>query len=239
MYHSTYNSSDRKGRKVKGIIILAFAIVLCASILRLVFPVGSKSSVDLSEIPAYSGQPYVELNGNVPSFTEKEKTTLAFEEYGELDKLGRCTYAYANLCPELMPTEKRKSIYSVKPTGWHSTKYPFVDQESLYNRCHLIAFMLAGENDNERNLITGTRYMNTEGMLPFEKRVCEYIELTGHHVLYRVIPVFRGNNLVASGVEMEALSIEDGGENICFHVFVYNVQPGIVIDYRSGDSAIE
>ena len=195
---------------------------------------------DLADIPPCSGEPYVELNGNEPLFTDAEKAgTAAFERYSSLDVLGRVGVATANLAEELMPTEPRGDISDVRPTGWQTDRYAFVDQEFLYNRCHLIAFMLAGENANERNLFTGTRYLNVEGMLPFELRIARYIELTGNHVLYRVTPVFEGTDRVARGVELEGWSVEDGGENIRLHVFVYNVQPGVVIDYRTGESRAE
>jgi len=197
-------------------------------------------SFDLSDIPPYSGEPYVELNGNEPLFTDAEKaSTVAFERYSGLDVLGRVGVAFANLSEELMPTEPRGDISSVRPTGWRTDRYAFIDQEFLYNRCHLIAFMLSGENANERNLFTGTRYLNVEGMLPFELRVARYIELTKNHVLYRAIPIFEGTDRVARGVELEGWSVEDGGENIRFHVFIYNVQPGISIDYRTGESREE
>lgn len=190
----------------------------------------------LSEIPEYSGAPYVSVNGNVPFFTDEEITTDVFEDYSVLDELGRCGVACANICRELMPTEKRESISSVRPTGWHSVEYDFVNGKSLYNRCHLIGFQLAGENANERNLITGTRYLNIEGMLPFEDMVADYVKETDGHVLYRVTPVFTGENLVADGVLMEGWSVEDEGDGVCFNVFAYNVQPGVDIDYATGDS---
>ncbi len=192
--------------------------------------------VSVSSVPEYSGSPYVEINGGEPQFTEKEITTYSFESYSELDSLGRCGEAYACLGRDLMPTGERESIYSVKPTGWHSAIYDIVDQGSLYNRSHLIAFSLAGENANERNLITGTRYMNYDGMRPFEEMTCDYIKETGNHVMYRVTPMFTGNNLIADGVHMEAYSVEDKGEGISFNIYCYNVQPGITIDYATGES---
>ena len=193
----------------------------------------TQSSVTLDSIPAYDGSPWVELNQNTPNFDPDDLTQEAFEEYGPLDSLGRCTTAWANVCRELMPTEDRESISSVTPTGWINREY---DGEYLYNRCHLIGFQLTGENANEQNLITGTRYLNVEGMLPFENMVADYVKETGNHVLYRVTPIFDGDNLVASGVEMEAQSVEDQGEGICFHVYCYNVQPGVTIDYATGES---
>ena len=192
---------------------------------------------DLSNIPDYDGKAYVELNGNVPEFSESEKTySESFEEYGKLDSLGRCTYAVSCIVKDLMPTEKRGSIGSVKPSGWHISKYDFVDGKYLYNRCHLIGYQLTAENANERNLITGTRYLNVEGMLPFENDVADYIEITNNHVYYKVTPIFEGNNLVANGVQMQAYSVEDNGQGISFNVYCYNVQPGVAIDYATGDN---
>ena len=197
------------------------------------------ASVDLATIPEYSGQPYVTLEENQPDFTLEDFTLDPFETYSRLDYLGRCGPAYANVCIDTMPTEERESISEVEPTGWVNRPYDFVDGEYLYNRCHLIGFQLTGENANERNLITGTRYMNVEGMLPFENLVADYVASTGNHVLYRVSPVFEGDNLVASGVQMEAISVEDEGEGVCFNVYVYNVQPGVVIDYATGENWLD
>lgn len=192
---------------------------------------------DLSNIPDYDGKAYVELNGNVPEFSKSEKTySESFEEYGKLDSLGRCTYAVSCIGKDLMPTEKRGSIGSVKPSGWHISKYDFVDGKYLYNRCHLIGYQLTAENANERNLITGTRYLNIEGMLPFENDVADYIEITNNHVYYKVTPIFEGNNLVANGVQMQAYSVEDNGQGVSFNVYCYNVQPGVAIDYATGDN---
>lgn len=187
-------------------------------------------------IPEYSGNPYVELNGNVPYFTDEELSTTAFELYSELDSLGRCGACYANVCKEIMPTEERGSIGMVKPTGWHTVKYDCITDRYLYNRCHLIGYQLAGENANEKNLITGTRYLNVDGMLPFENEVADYVDETDNHVLYRVTPVFSDDNLVASGVIIEAKSVEDKGAGVQFNVYCYNVQPGISIDYIDGQS---
>lgn len=197
------------------------------------------AAVDPESIPDYSGSPYVAINDNTPYFSEEDLTTDAFEEYSELDALGRCGTDYANICEELMPTEERGNISSVKPTGWHSVTYDGIDGGSLYNRCHLIGWQLSGEDANEENLITGTRYMNVQGMLPFENMVADYVEEEDAHVLYRVTPVFEGENLVASGVLMEAESVEDEGDSILFCVYCYNVQPGIEIDYATGDSRPE
>lgn len=195
-----------------------------------------ETSVSLKEVPAYSGEPYVEINGNEPDFPEDNSGEQSFETYSELDSLGRCGEAYASLGVDLMPTEERGSISHVKPTGWHSIQYDHVDGKSLYNRCHLIGFQLTGENANEKNLITGTRYMNVDGMLPFENMVADYVKETKNHVLYRVTPIFEGDNLLADGVQMEAYSVEDDGEAISFNVFVYNVQPGVTLDYATGES---
>lgn len=194
------------------------------------------TEVSLSNIPEYSGEAYVVLNDNIPEFSESDLTEESFEEYSDLDSLGRCESAYASIGEDLMPTEKRGSIGQVKPTGWHTVKYDNVDGKYLYNRCHLIGYQLSAENANSKNLITGTRYMNTEGMLPFENMVADYIHETGNHVMYRVTPIFEGNDLVASGVQMEAESVEDSGEGVQFNVYCYNVQPGITIDYATGDS---
>lgn len=190
-------------------------------------------------IPDFAGSPWVELNNGVPLFDASEKNTDVFEYYSDLDELGRCRVAYANICTELMPTEKRGEIGQIKPSGWKQAKYEGIVNSSppfLYNRCHLIAFCLTGENANEKNLITGTRYMNVEGMLPWEEKIAKYVENTGNHVLYRVTPDFRENELVARGVYIEAYSVEDKGEGICFFVYCYNVQPGVVIDYGNGES---
>lgn len=194
------------------------------------------SAFNAADVPAYSGEPYTAVNNNEPYFTSDNLTTEAFENYSELDALGRCGVAYANVCLETMPTEKRGSISEVKPTGWHSVKYDNVDGKSLYNRCHLIGYQLTAENANQQNLITGTRYLNVDGMLPFENMVADYVKETDNHVLYRVTPIFTGDNLVADGVLMEGYSVEDEGDGICFCVYAYNVQPGITIDYATGDS---
>lgn len=195
--------------------------------------------ITMANIPEYAGEPYVEINGNMPDFAEDLFTTESYEFYTDLDQIGRCGACFANIGQDLMPTEDRGSISSVHPSGWVQAQYDFVDGKSLYNRCHLIGFQLTGENANDHNLITGTRYLNVEGMLPFENLVAEYIKETGNHVLYRVTPVFEVDNLVASGVQMEAISVEDRGEGICFNVYCYNVQPGVVIDYATGESRLD
>ena len=188
----------------------------------------------LENLPDYSGSPYVALNGNQPDFDESQFNTDSYEFYTDLDQLGRCGACYANIGQDLMPTEDRGSISSVHPSGWKQAQYDCVDGKNLYNRCHLIGFQLTGENANEHNLITGTRYLNVDGMLPFENQVADYIRDTGHHVLYRVTPDFHDSELVARGVEMEAASVED--DTIRFHVYCYNVQPGVTIDYATGES---
>ena len=196
-------------------------------------------SYNIEEIPEYVDTPYVVINNNEPKFDDLSKSAVSFEVYSELDHLGRAQEAYASLGKDLMPTEERKNINSVKPSGWHTVKYDIVEGKYLYNRCHLIGFQLAGENANKNNLITCTRYMNTKGMLDFENKVAEYIKETSNHVLYRVTPMYEENNLVAKGVQIEALSIEDNGQGIKFNVFVYNVQPGIEINYLTGESSLQ
>ena len=193
---------------------------------------------NINSIPEYNGEPYTFINDNIPFFSESDLTTKSFEKYSDLDSLGRVGVAFANIGKDIMPTEERKNIYHIKPTGWHSVKYDIVDGESLYNRCHLIGFQLSAENANEKNLMTGTRYLNTQVMLPFENMVADYVKETNNHVLYRVTPIFEGDNLIANGVLMEAKSVEDNGKGILFNVFVYNVQPGIDIDYKTGESSL-
>lgn len=219
-----------------AVIILVAASVTACTLLR--------SSVKENETTVPSDtqteEPYIKVNGNVPRFSEEEKkTAAAFENYSDLDALGRCGVAFACVGKETMPTEERGPIGSIKPSGWHSVKYDFVDGKYLYNRCHLIGYQLTAENANEKNLITGTRYLNTKGMLQFENMVADYVKETGNHVLYRVTPVFEGKNLVASGVYMEAYSVEDDGDGICFYVYVFNRQPGVKIDYLTGDSVAD
>lgn len=195
-------------------------------------------TISVADIPAYAGDPYVTINDNVPQFLETDLATSSYEYYSDLDDLDRCGVVYACIGTDLMPTEERGNIGSVKPSGWHTVKYDIVDGKYLYNRCHLIGYQLSGENANINNLITGTRYLNVEGMLPFENMVADYVKETENHVLYRVTPVFEGNNLVASGVQIEAQSVEDQGEGILFNVYCYNVQPGVTIDYATGDSVL-
>ena len=214
-------------------LLLCLLLSACGAL-----PAGTQASFSLEDIPEFSGEPYVVLEDNQPGFTQEELTAQGFEEYSPLDLLGRCGTAYACVGLETMPTQDRESISQVKPSGWQTAEYStsLVDGGYLYNRCHLIGFQLTGENANQENLITGTRYLNVEGMLPFENLVADYVKETGNHVLYRVTPVFSGQELVARGVELEALSVEDGGEGVCFHVYCYNNQPGIEIDYATGDS---
>ena len=193
-------------------------------------------SYDMSNIPQYSGNSYVVLNDNKPNFTDEDYLKGSFEEYSELDALGRCGVAYANVSVDTMPTKERGSIGQIKPSGWHTVKYDIVSGKYLYNRCHLIGYQLTGENANPKNLITCTRSMNTEGMLEFENQVADYVKETNNHVLYRVTPIFEENNLVVSGVQIEASSVEDKCKDVCFNVYVYNVQDGIEINYSNGDS---
>lgn len=195
-----------------------------------------KPSGATDTIPVFSGEAYIVLNDNIPEFTADELVTTSYETYAPLDSLGRCGAVMACVGRDIMPTEDRGSIGQVKPSGWHTVKYDFVDGKYLYNRCHLIGYQLTGENANVSNLITGTRYLNIEGMLPFENLIADYVKETNNHVLYRVTPVFKGQNLLADGVKMEALSVEDNGEGVCFNVFAYNAQPGVTIDYATGDS---
>lgn len=228
--------------KLKQINIVLFSLLLCCLLLF-----ASCQKVDTNQeqteemytvdsVPEFTGSPYVFIGDGLADFENQELVTDSFEEYSPLDYLGRCQKATACVGQDIMPTEERESIGQVKPTGWHTVKYDFVDGKYLYNRCHLIGFQLTGENANERNLITGTRYMNVKGMLPFENMVSDYVKETGNHVLYRVTPVFDGGNLVCRGVRLEAKSVEDGGDGIDFDVYVYNNQPGVVIDYVTGAS---
>lgn len=233
----------KKIMKLASFVMAAVAIICIAvfCILNWLYPEKNANAEDIMNIPEYSGVAYVEVNGNKPFFTESDISTDSFEYYSELDGLGRCGVAFANISREMMPTEERGEIGGIKPSGWNQAKYEgIVDSKPsyLYNRCHLIAYCLTAENANEKNLITGTRYMNVEGMLPFEERVARYLDDYDNHVLYRVTPVFEGKNLVAGGVLIEAYSVEDNGAGICFCVYCYNVQPGIEIDYRTGESWI-
>lgn len=223
----------------KRFISLALLVIFCFSVSACSFKdesVVSSKSISVSDIPEYSNSAYIKIDNNIPSFKDSEMTTKSFEKYSELDNLGRCSVAYACVGKDIMPAEKRGTIGSVKPSGWHTIKYDCIDGKYLYNRCHLIGYQLTGENANIKNLITGTRYLNVEGMLPFENMVADYVKETDNHVLYRVTPIFERDNLLVSGVQMEAKSVEDNGDGISFNVYCYNVQPDIVIDYKTGES---
>lgn len=226
----------KKQKRVNPIAFAAIGIIASILVVCIIQSVVNPYRFSIKNIPEYSGSPYVVINNNVPFFEEKDAQLEEFEKYSNLDRLGRCGEAFANLSEDMMPDSEREPINSVTPSGWINKEYDFIDGGYLYNRCHLIAFQLTGQNANEKNLITGTRYFNVEGMLPFENKVANYLWLSHNHVLYRVTPIFKGRNLVASGVEIEAYSVEDNGDNICFNVFVYNVQPEILINYRTGES---
>jgi len=198
-----------------------------------------ESSFSIMEILPFDGMPYCTVNDNIPYFTSDEIKNHSYEYYSELDSLERCGVCIACVSLDMMPTTEREGIGMIKPSGWHLDKYDFVDGKYLFNRCHLIGYQLTGENANLSNLITGTRYMNIQGMLPFENKTADYIKSTGNHVMYRVTPIFEGNNLVATGVLMEAYSVEDNGQGLCFNVFCYNAQPGVVIDYATGDNHLD
>lgn len=228
--------SSKMPKWIKIAIYLILALVVVRSGLIDVGILPGATDRDYSAVEECADKPYMEMNDNKPEF--EELTTKCFEEYSEMDGLGRCGTAYACVGLEIMPTEERGKIGQVKPTGWHTIKYDIVDGKYLYNRCHLIGYQLTGENANTKNLITGTRYMNVEGMLPFENIVAEYVKETGNHVMYRVTPHFDGMDLLARGVQMEAYSVEDDGKGVCFNVYVYNAQPGIEIDYETGDSQL-
>ncbi len=232
-------------KKFASIVILLFIILQVVGIYfqdeikNFINKYVTVESYALSDIPEYNNEPYVVINNNEPEFSDEDKTTKSFEKYDNLDYLGRATKAFANISTDLMPTEKRGNIGMVKPSGWHTVKYDIVDGKYLYNRCHLIGYQLTGENANENNLITCTRNTNTSTMLDMENKVTEYIKKTNNHVLYRVRAIYDGDNLLASGIQMEALSIEDNGKGIKFNIYIYNVQPGIKIDYKTGDSELE
>ena len=240
--------SKRKKYSKKGIIPLILIVLILVYntyyeeinnfVSSFAYKIENKS-YDLDNIPEYNGNNYIVINNNEPNFSENDLSTESFEVYSSRDYLNSCGIAYANIGIDLMPTEERGGIGNVKPTGWHTVKYDIVDGKYLYNRCHLIGHQLSGENANPENLITCTRQMNVEGMLPFENMISDYIKDTKNHVLYRVTPVFVGNNLLASGVQMEALSVEDKGKGIKFNVYVYNVQDGIKINYSNGESSLE
>lgn len=245
-YVTRRQRAENRKKKLKRFVIaiVAVAIINLALFFFLSWKPLEKhrNAVAGLNIPAYSGQAYAVINDNIPFFNDEDKQSKTFERYSDLDSLGRCGVAYANVSQELMPTEGRGEIGSIEPSGWRQAKYEGVVESTppyLYNRCHLIAYCLTAENANEKNLITGTRYLNIQGMLPFEEKVAKYLDTHDNHVLYRVTPIFEGNNLVASGVLMEAYSVEDNGEGICFCLYCYNVQPGIEIDYRTGESVLQ
>lgn len=252
MFFSGTKKSEKR-RMLLGIILAAVLMGGCTGLQETVPQEDEKNSgyeqelqntgedivlPDGTEVEGYSGTPYAAIGDNVPDFLPEDMTQQSFERYSKLDGLGRCGTAYANVGEDIMPKEERGSIGQVKPSGWQTVKYDIVDGKYLYNRCHLIGYQLTGENANVENLITGTRYLNVEGMLPFENMVADYVKETQGHVLYRVTPVFEENELVARGVRMEGWSVEDQGEGICFDVFAYNVQPGIEIDYATGESTL-
>ena len=234
--------TSKKKMNLKQILTMAITIILFIGLIYIANNLDILNEItvanynSINEIPEYSGQIYVKINNGKPYFTEEDYITESFEKYSDLDEKGRCRVAYANICKEIMPPDgdQRGDISSIKPTGWVQRKY---NGEYLYNRCHLIGHQLSDEDANELNLITGTRYFNVNGMLPFENKVADYIEKhKNNHVLYRVTPIFKGNNKLASGVEIEAYSVEDRGKEICFNVYVYNIQPGITINYETGES---
>lgn len=228
--------------RMKKLICLLLLSVLLSGCMELT-PVPTAPEVSLDAIPAWSGDPWVTIDRNIPGFTAEDLSTEAFERYSPLDDLGRCGTAYACVALELMPNEDRESIGSVTPSGWINKQYDFIDGKYLYNRCHLIGFQLTGENANRQNLITGTRYLNIEGMLPFENMVADHVKEEDHHVLYRVTPIYKESALVCSGVQMEGYCVECGEskydeDKFMFHVYCYNVQPGVLIDYQTGDSTV-
>lgn len=230
---------NRKPNRKWAVIRILLLVLLIAAYLFITWQERQEAleaQFSPEDLPAYTGSPYGEVNSNIPYFKEDEWTAESFETYSELDYLGRCGAAYASVGRDLMPTEEREPIGQVRPSGWQTVKYDIVDGKYLYNRCHLIGYQLTAENANKNNLITGTRYLNVTGMLPFENLVADYVKETGNHVLYRVTPVYEGEELVARGVLMEAWSVEDQGAGVCFNVYCHNIQPGIGIDYSNGDS---
>ena len=245
----TKKQRENLNKLIVAIIVIAVGLIigiaegrgneLLQDIKTSVLGITEEQSYNIGQIPEYSGKAYVTINNNKPNFKEEDKTTKSFEKYSNLDSLNRCGVAYANVSKETMPTEERGRIGMIKPSGWHTVKYNNVDGKYLYNRCHLIGYQLTGENANEKNLITCTRYMNTVGMLEFENKVANYVKETNNHVLYRVTPIFEGNNLLASGTQMEAYSVEDQGKGISFNIYVYNIQEGITIDYKTGESKLK
>lgn len=243
-YVTMRQRKEKRRKKRRSVAIASIAMAILYIVTRSLYGIPSSEPeqvISVSEIPDYDGKPYVVINNNIPYFSEEDYSDTSFEIYSELDELGRCRAAFANVGRDIMPTEPRGDIGKIKPSGWNQVKYEGIVESNppyLYNRCHLIAYCLTAENANEKNLITGTRYMNVEGMLPFEKRVAKYLDNNDNHVLYRVTPIFEGKNLVANGVLIEAYSIEDEGNGICFCVYCYNVQPDIKINYTTGESMI-
>lgn len=231
-------TKKKRNALIRNAAVFLFACILLLSALSLSQPAPqTEYAFDLDAVEAYTDSPYTEINDNVPFFTEAEKKLSSFTQFSELDSLGRCGAAMALIDKTMMPKEERGEIDSVKPSGYHNAVYEdLIEDGFLYNRCHLIGFQMSGENANEKNLITGTRYMNVEGMEPFENETAYYLRRTGNHVLYRITPVFAGNELVCRGVLMEAYSVEDKGKGISYCIFCYNVQPGIEIDYATGES---
>ena len=237
-----YKELERKARVRNRIVEVVFFLLLAVGLfiyLNFFGPGAVPHADSVEQVPPYEEYSYVVINNNEPLFNSSDMIVNPFEFYSELDELGRCGYAMACVGTELMPQEERESIAAIKPSGWVQAQYDVVEGENLYNRCHLIGFQLTGENDNERNLITGTHYMNVNGMLSYENMIANYVQKTGNHVLYRVTPIYEGDNLVASGVVLEGWSIEDYGETICFHTYLYNVQPGVIIDYATGESRLD
>lgn len=231
----------KKRKTTKITVPTALALICCFAVILIINNQPTENTakdeiISLKDIPDYSGSAFIEINGNEPYFSDDDYTTSSFEYYADLDELGRCGTAYACVGTDIMPTEERGQIGKIKPSGWQTVKYDFIDGKYLYNRCHLIAYQLTGENANEKNLITGTRYLNVTGMLPFEKMVANYVKTTGNHALYRVTPVFENDDLVAKGVLIEAKSVEDKGEGVTLCVYCYNVQPNVTINYKTGKS---
>ena len=231
----------KKRKTTKITVPTALALICCFAVILIINNQPTENTakdeiISLKDIPDYSGSAFIEINDNEPYFSDDDYTTSSFEYYADLDELGRCGTAYACVGTDIMPTEERDKIGRIKPSGWQTVKYDFIDGKYLYNRCHLIAYQLTGENANEKNLITGTRYLNVTGMLPFEKMVANYVKTTGNHALYRVTPVFENDDLVAKGVLIEAKSVEDKGEGVTLCVYCYNVQPNVTIDYKTGKS---
>ena len=237
-----FKAMEKKSRirnRIVEVVFLVAAVIGVFVYLNFFGPGAAPHAMDITDIPPYEKYSYVIINNDEPLFDASEMVTQSYEFYSELDALGRCGYAMACVGRDLMPTEDRENISSIKPSGWVQAQYDIVEGNNLYNRCHLIGFQLTGENANERNLITGTQFLNTKCMLPYENLIADYVKETGNHVLYRVTPIYEGDNLVASGVQVEGWSVEDHGESISFHTYLYNVQPGVIIDYATGESRLD